>query len=88
MDNNDYLARNNHGHGRHSASSRQRPDRPQAPSHQHTSNRSNSQPPSRGGQHSTELVPYNRGRDNDGFGRDDLESYDRWERISADSISL
>jgi hypothetical protein len=65
---------------------------PRSPRHPHGSNRSSPQP-SREGQHSSELVPYydNQGWDNDGFSRDnqdDLENYDRWERISADSISL
>ena len=86
MDDNDYnIGRNNYGRGGHSAhqnprSSRQGPDRPPPPNFRQTSNGPNSQP--------SALVPYNPGRDNDGFGVDDLESYEKWERISEDSISL
>ncbi|XP_028402736.1 uncharacterized protein LOC114525550 isoform X2 [Dendronephthya gigantea] len=73
----------------HSARSRRRSskERSRTPSPGHDSNR----PKRKQGWQSSELVPYNndQGLDNDAFDEDYYETgSDRWERISADSISL
>ena len=64
---------------------------PHIPRHKKRSNSSTSLE-SRRAPHTLEVVPYNGGWNNDGFERDNQEDvaddFDKWERLSADSISL